>query len=74
MEHLRIDLVNHGDGTSKGIWTLTFTATSEKGNNYVAQIPDGEPPFLEELKYFLVGEARLTTDYIPIRTCNLWRK
>jgi hypothetical protein len=22
MEHLRIDLVNHGDGTCKGIWTL----------------------------------------------------
>jgi hypothetical protein len=53
MEHLKIELVDHGDGTCKGIWTLTYTATSEKGNNQIAQIPDGEPPFLEELNYFL---------------------
>lgn len=53
MEHLRIDLIDQGDGTCKGIWTLTFTATSESGNGYLAQIPDDEPPFLEELNYFL---------------------
>lgn len=53
IEYLKIDLIDNGNGTCKGIWTITLTAISEKGNAVIEQIPDEEPAFLEELEYYL---------------------
>ena len=53
IEFFKIDLIDNGNGTCKGIWTITLTAISEKGNAVIEQISDEEPAFLEELEYFL---------------------
>ena len=53
IEYLKIELIDHGNGTCKGIWTITLTAISEKGNAVIEQISDEEPAFLEELEYYL---------------------
>ncbi len=53
IEFFKIDLIDNGNGTCKGIWTITLTAISEKGNAVIEQISDEEPAFLEDLEYFL---------------------
>ena len=53
IEFFKIDLIDNGNGTCKGIWTITLTAISEKGNAVIKQISDEEPAFLEELEYYL---------------------
>ena len=59
LEHLKIDLVDLGDGRTHGKWTLTFTALSEQGNELIEMIPEDTPPFMEELEYFLThGELK----------------
>ncbi len=59
IEFFKIDLIDNGNGTCKGIWTITLTAISEKGNAVIEQISDEEPAFLEDLEYYLKhGELR----------------
>ncbi len=53
IEYLKIDLIDKGNGKCKGIWTITLTAISDRGNAVIEQIPDREPAFLEELEYYL---------------------
>ncbi len=59
IEYMKIDLIDNENGTCKGIWTITLTAISEKGNAVIEQISDEEPAFLEDLEYYLKhGELR----------------
>ncbi len=61
-EHFRIDLVDNGDGTCEGIWTLIFTAISEDGNGVIEAMPDQDPQFdvvLEGLEHFLKTGDRM---------------
>jgi hypothetical protein len=54
--HFRINLINNNDGTSTGVWNLTFTALNESGNTIVESIPDGNPELeraIDGLEYFL---------------------
>jgi hypothetical protein len=54
--HFRINLINNNDGTSTGIWKLTFAALNESGNAIVESIPDKNPEFeraIGGLEYFL---------------------
>lgn len=53
IEYTKIHLVDNNDGTCKGTWEITLTAISEKGNAVIESLTDDEPPFLEELEYFL---------------------
>ena len=53
IEHMKIDLVDHKNGTCKGTWSTTLTAVTENGNSLLEQIPDSDPAFLEELEYYL---------------------
>lgn len=41
--HFRINLIDNNDGTSTGLWKLTFTALNESGNVIVDSIPDSNP-------------------------------
>ncbi len=62
VEHFRIDLINNGDGTCEGIWTLKFTAMSEDGNAIVEGMPDKDPEFevvLNGLEHFLKTGERM---------------
>lgn len=60
VEHVRIELIDNGDGACEGIWTLKFTAISEEGNNVIEAMPDKDPEFdvvLDGLEHFLkMGE------------------
>jgi len=40
VEHVRIHLFDNNDGTTRGIWALSFTALNEPGNEMVAAMPD----------------------------------
>ena len=62
VEHYRIDLIDNGDGTCEGIWTLKFTAISEKGNAVIEAMPDKDPEFdvvLDGLEHFLKTGERM---------------
>jgi hypothetical protein len=60
--HLRIKLIDHGNGTCTGVWNLTFTALDESGDAMVEAIPDSSPEFeraIDGLDYFLkTGELK----------------
>lgn len=45
VEHCRIRLIDNGNGTCEGIWTLTFTALTKKGNQIIEKMPDKDPDF-----------------------------
>jgi hypothetical protein len=54
--HFRIVLKDNDDGTSTGVWDLTFTALNESGNEIVDATPDNNPEFervIDALEYFL---------------------
>ncbi len=54
--HFRIKMIDNNDGTSRGLWNLTFTALNESGNAMVDSIPDKNPGIeraVEGLEYFL---------------------
>jgi hypothetical protein len=54
--HFRINLIDNNDGTSTGVWNLTFTALNESGNAIVDSIPDKNPELvraIDGLEYFL---------------------
>ena len=53
VEYTKIHIIDNGNGTCKGVWEITLTATSEKGNSLIDSVPDDEPAFLAELEYFL---------------------
>ncbi|NIA71465.1 hypothetical protein HBA54_23000 [Pelagibius litoralis] len=56
VEHVRIELIDNGDGTCEGIWTLKFTAIGEDGNAVIEAMPDKDPDFdivLDGLEHFL---------------------
>lgn len=70
IEYLKIELIDNGNGTCKGIWTITLTAISERGNSVIELIPDEEPAFLEELEYYLkYGELSRQTELIAEQSC-----
>ncbi len=57
--HMRLNLVDMGNGKTKVTWTLTITALSPKGNQVIEMVPDETPPFVDELEYFLThGELK----------------
>jgi hypothetical protein len=61
--HFRIKLVNNNDGTTTGLWNLTFTALNESGNVIVQSIPDKNPEFeraIDGLEYFLETGEMMT--------------
>ena len=61
--HFRINLVDNNDGTSTGLWHLTFTALNESGNEIVASIPDKSPELeraIDGLAYFLETGEMMT--------------
>ncbi len=54
--HFRINLIDNNDGTSTGLWKLTFTALNELGNGIVDSIPDNSPELqraIDGLEFFL---------------------
>lgn len=56
VEQVRIDVIDNGDGTSTGIWKMTFTALNETGDDIVASMPDTNAELeraVEGLEYFL---------------------
>jgi hypothetical protein len=56
VEHLRISLEDHGDGTCTGTWNLSFTALDEEGNTFLDSLPERNPELeqvVEGLEYFL---------------------
>ena len=62
VERCRIDLIDNGDVTREGIWTLKFTAISEKGNAVIEAMPDKDPEFdvvLDGLEHFLKTGERM---------------
>jgi hypothetical protein len=61
--HFRINLINNNDGTSTGIWHLTFTALNESGNAIVESIPGKSPEIeraIDGLEYFLEAGEMMT--------------
>ena len=61
--HFRINLIDNNDGTSTGVWSLTFTALNEQGNAMVDSIPDKNPEMLsaiDGLEYFLETGEMMT--------------
>ena len=61
--HFRISLKDNHDGTSTGVWTLTFTALNESGNDIVESIPDHYPEFervIDGLEHFLQTGEMMT--------------
>jgi hypothetical protein len=59
VEHMKLDIVDLGNGKTNVTWTITMTALSEKGNTMVEMVPDETPAFVEELEYFLThGELK----------------
>jgi len=61
--HFRINLINNNDGTSTGVWNLTFTALNESGNAIVESIPDNSPELeraIDGLEYFLETGEMMT--------------
>ena len=61
--HFRIKLINNNDGTSTGIWNLTFTALNKSGNVIVESIPDNNPELeraIDGLEYFLEEGEMMT--------------
>ena len=59
LEHLRIDVVDNGNGRCTATWTITLTALSENGNSVLELVPDQEPAFVGELEHFLAhGELK----------------
>ena len=59
IEHMKLDLLDLGNGKTKVTWTITVTALSDKGNNAIEMMPDETPAFVEELEYFLThGELK----------------
>ena len=62
--HFRINLINNNDGTSTGVWNLTFTALNESGNAIVESIPDNSSDLeraIDGLEYFLESGEMMTT-------------
>ena len=64
VEHVRIDLAAHDDGTCTGTWTLKFTALNAAGNAMVAALPDGisDPLFrkvIGGLEHFVTTGERM---------------
>ena len=61
--HFRIKLIDNNDGTSTGVWNLTFTALNESGNAMVESIPDNSPELqraIDGLEYFLETGEMMT--------------
>ena len=59
LEHMRLVVVDLGDGRTEVTWTITMTALSEKGNAVLDMVPDEEPAFVGDLTYFLMhGQMR----------------
>ena len=61
--HFRINLINNNDGTSTGVWNLTFTALNESGNAIVESIPDNNPELeraIDGLEYYLKTGEMMT--------------
>jgi hypothetical protein len=61
--HFRINLIDNNDGTSTGVWNLTFTALNESGNAIVDSIPDKIPEMeraIDGLEYFLETGEMMT--------------
>ena len=62
IEFFSIELVDLGEGKTRGTWTITFTALSEQGNAALAMMPEDDAFFMEELEYYLVnGELKQQT-------------
>ncbi len=62
--HFRINLTNNNDGTSTGVWNLTFTALNESGNAIVESIPNNSPELeqaIDGLEYFLESGEMMKT-------------
>lgn len=62
--HFRIHLTDNNDGTSTGVWNLTFTAVNESGNAIVESIPNHSPELeqaIDGLEYFLASGEMMTT-------------
>lgn len=57
--HMKLDVVDLGNGRTQVTWTLTITALSQKGNQALDILPDQTPAFVDELEYFLThGELK----------------
>ena len=61
--HFTIELVDNGNGTCEGIWTLVFTAINEEGNAVIEAMPDKDPGFeflvFDGLEHFLKTGERM---------------
>ena len=54
--HFRINLTDNKDGTTTGVWNITFTALNESGNEMIESLPDSSPEMeqaIKGLEYFL---------------------
>lgn len=61
--HFRIHLTDNKDGTTTGVWNLTYTALNESGNTIVLSIPDNNPEIqraIDGLEYFLETGEMMT--------------
>lgn len=63
--HFRIDLVDNGDGSCTGTWTLKFTGLNEQGNTMVEAIPEDDALFetvIYGLQHFVTTGERMSID------------
>lgn len=63
--HFRINLIDNNDGTSTGVWHLTFTALNESGNAIIESIPETSPDLvraIDGLEYYLQTGEMMTTE------------
>lgn len=54
--HFRIALTDNGDGTCRGVWTLTFTALNQQGCKIVESLPERSPELeraVDSLEHYL---------------------
>lgn len=64
VEHCTINLIDNKDGTSTGVWNMTFTALNDSGNEIIDSILDDDPDLnraIDGLEHFLkTGEMMIT--------------
>ena len=63
VEHFTIRLTTNRDGTTTGVWNMTFTALNETGNGILESMPDDAPDLkraLDGLEHFLRTGDMLT--------------
>ena len=66
LQHLRVDLIDNGDGSCDTRWTVTVTALDARGNALLEALPDDDESFAGSadalVHYFATGSMRARED------------